>query len=591
MGQVVGITSNKWISNVQQIFSKWNEVSFAFLKLWHCYLSSIIVKYVFSHLSEFISKIVFGVNVHRTEYYTQFKQPVQECPVLLQYEYDTEEAVLAWARAREEAKAKAIAEKEATAERARAALAAAESNSSDSEEDALEVPQHPREGDAAPKPLQPQTQAVKPPWQLPVSAASVSSTILTPMPIGSAGAKVQSPLAPKAQLDLALFEQEGDPFDNLELQTINDMEELRTLLVGTNVGGAPAGGVGQDQSQGLQNQAARNSSEEDSSLGNINGNAEEESPGPSFVVLETDRLYVNVAPRPSSMTASGSEQSGGGNDSGLDISSSPCGGAKDPNLPPSCSNAGFVIEPTGDGDYVQIRPDYSQQSVSFQKDSAPIYSNVGPGAESGVSTELQERYANSKVFKPVLPPIRPRGHSLVGDQALEGAAGTTVNAAFNPAGQPSVPQTNSNFGFAAGGMSQSAHVISVSASGALDVPQSDFAGGDPNHTYSNVPGLNPKPSMVAPSPAFSNNLYSRYGYGGSGSPSPVNNVGPKRGALRSAKSNPDLSVTGHSALPGTAQSVPQVTHLFCLHQYVCLPTCVSIYIHMSIRPFFFLFDL
>ena len=106
---------------------------------------------------------------------------------------------------------------------------------------------------------------------------------------------MQSPLAPKAQLDLALFEQEGDPFDNLELQTINDMEELRTLLVGTNVGGAPAGGVGQDQSQGLQNQAARNSSEEDSSLGNINGNAEEESPGPSFVVLETDRLYVNVA--------------------------------------------------------------------------------------------------------------------------------------------------------------------------------------------------------------------------------------------------------------------------------------------------------
>ena len=112
---------------------------------------------------------------------------------MFQYDYDTEEAVLAWARAREEAKAKAIAEREATSERARAAVAAAESSSSDSEEDVPKVPQYPGVVDAAVKRVQPQPKAVKPPWQLPVSAASVSTTILTPMPIGSIRAKVQSP--------------------------------------------------------------------------------------------------------------------------------------------------------------------------------------------------------------------------------------------------------------------------------------------------------------------------------------------------------------------------------------------------------------
>ncbi|KAK7116196.1 ubiquitin-associated protein 1-like isoform X2 [Littorina saxatilis] len=455
-----------------------------------------------------------------------------------EYEYDTEEAVLAWARAREEAKVKAIAEREA-AERARAALAAAESNSSsDSDEDAPEVPQHPV---ATTQPSQPPPVAAKPPpWQLPVS---VSNTILTPVQAGKA--KVQSPLAPHAQVDLALFEQEGDPFDNLELQTINEMEELRTLLDGTNMGGAS-----EEPSPNPDNQATSNNVETENCYSNISANAVSSGPvagTASVVASSANDVYENVVMGPTGITVVGSEQS---------VSAANTAAASDPASSDSTAkrNSSYVIEPTGDGDYVQIRPDYGQQTVSFQKDSGPIYGNVGQGAEPSLGGELPEQYSNSKVFKAVLPPIpRPRGHSLGGDPAPEGAAGSTVSTAYNAADQSSLPSTNGRFGFAAGGMSQSAYVMSASASGVPDMSRSDYSGMNPFHTYSNLPASNPTPVTVnsSPSPAFSNNIYSRY----VNSETVSAGGAADREALRNAKSNPDLSVLGQvSPNAGSSQS-------------------------------------
>lgn len=66
--------------------------------------------------------------------------------------------------------------------------------------------------------------------------ANISNDILKPTPSGSPGengetVKSDSNLGTKSNnIDLTWFEKEDDPFDNLELQTINDMEELASVL-------------------------------------------------------------------------------------------------------------------------------------------------------------------------------------------------------------------------------------------------------------------------------------------------------------------------------------------------------------------------
>ena len=75
--------------------------------------------------------------------------------------------------------------------------------------------------------------------------ANISNTILTPLPSSSVNGGSASDGVTKRQnskpdnatndIDLAWFEKEDDPFDNLERQTINDMEELASVLNETNV--------------------------------------------------------------------------------------------------------------------------------------------------------------------------------------------------------------------------------------------------------------------------------------------------------------------------------------------------------------------
>ncbi|NXG41294.1 UBAP1 protein, partial [Psilopogon haemacephalus] len=74
-------------------------------------------------------------------------------------------------------------------------------------------------------------EAMPPPIN-PILTSLQHNNILTPMPANSSSLKqkVLSPPCPKADFNLADFECEEDPFDKLELKTINDKEELKNIL-------------------------------------------------------------------------------------------------------------------------------------------------------------------------------------------------------------------------------------------------------------------------------------------------------------------------------------------------------------------------
>ncbi|NXS29396.1 UBAP1 protein, partial [Pomatostomus ruficeps] len=74
-------------------------------------------------------------------------------------------------------------------------------------------------------------EAMPPPIN-PILASLQHNNILTPTPANSSSVKqkVLSPPCPKADFNPADFECEEDPFDKLELKTINDKEELKNIL-------------------------------------------------------------------------------------------------------------------------------------------------------------------------------------------------------------------------------------------------------------------------------------------------------------------------------------------------------------------------
>ncbi|NXX42263.1 UBAP1 protein, partial [Tricholaema leucomelas] len=74
-------------------------------------------------------------------------------------------------------------------------------------------------------------EAIPPPIN-PILASLQHNSILTPTPANSSSVKqkVLSPPRPKADFNPADFECEEDPFDKLELKTIDDKEELKNIL-------------------------------------------------------------------------------------------------------------------------------------------------------------------------------------------------------------------------------------------------------------------------------------------------------------------------------------------------------------------------
>ncbi|XP_077583142.1 ubiquitin-associated protein 1 [Stigmatopora nigra] len=70
-----------------------------------------------------------------------------------------------------------------------------------------------------------------PPAMNPVMAGLSHDAILTPLPAPSFGLRKIQPSTPQPHsLNLADFEREEDPFDKLELKTLDDKEELRNIL-------------------------------------------------------------------------------------------------------------------------------------------------------------------------------------------------------------------------------------------------------------------------------------------------------------------------------------------------------------------------
>lgn len=70
-----------------------------------------------------------------------------------------------------------------------------------------------------------------PPALNPVLAGLSHNAILTPLPAPSLGPRKTQPSTPQPHsLNLADFEREEDPFDKLELKTLDDKEELRNIL-------------------------------------------------------------------------------------------------------------------------------------------------------------------------------------------------------------------------------------------------------------------------------------------------------------------------------------------------------------------------
>ncbi|XP_059185421.1 ubiquitin-associated protein 1 isoform X2 [Centropristis striata] len=86
-------------------------------------------------------------------------------------------------------------------------------------------------GGGGKKPLSAEDQDLLPPALNPVLAGLSHNAILTPLPAPSLGPRKAQPSTPQLHsLNLADFEREEDPFDKLELKTLDDKEELRNIL-------------------------------------------------------------------------------------------------------------------------------------------------------------------------------------------------------------------------------------------------------------------------------------------------------------------------------------------------------------------------
>ncbi|XP_056302730.1 ubiquitin-associated protein 1 [Danio aesculapii] len=136
----------------------------------------------------------------------------------LQYDFNLERRTVQWGE--ELAKARA------------AEARAAEAIRTDSESERQAASQDAEVGLVGGKKARPSDeQDIVPPALKPVLAGLSHNAILTPLPAPSFGQTRPAPSNPAPQyLNLADFEREEDPFDKLELKTLDDKEELRTIL-------------------------------------------------------------------------------------------------------------------------------------------------------------------------------------------------------------------------------------------------------------------------------------------------------------------------------------------------------------------------
>ncbi|XP_046881567.1 ubiquitin-associated protein 1 [Hypomesus transpacificus] len=133
----------------------------------------------------------------------------------LQYDFSLERRSVRWGLELAEARA-------AEARAVEAAIARAES---DSREDPS-----PMQDGGGKRPRPAEEHDPPPPALNPVLAGLRHNAILTPLPAPSLARQTQPSLPQLQRLNLADFEREEDPFDKLELKTLDDKEELRSIL-------------------------------------------------------------------------------------------------------------------------------------------------------------------------------------------------------------------------------------------------------------------------------------------------------------------------------------------------------------------------
>ncbi|XP_028827767.1 ubiquitin-associated protein 1 [Denticeps clupeoides] len=147
----------------------------------------------------------------------------------LQYDFGLERRTVRWGE--ELAKARAAEAK------ASKAAAAASSVFAQSQQEPRTAPQKDLDGGLAIgiKVCPSEDQDPPPPALNPVLAGLRHNDILTPLPapsVANAFAHQPAQSSPSHCFNLADFEREEDPFDKLELKTLNDKEELRSILQG-----------------------------------------------------------------------------------------------------------------------------------------------------------------------------------------------------------------------------------------------------------------------------------------------------------------------------------------------------------------------
>lgn len=164
---------------------------------------------------------MFSDTLHCHFFLLTFRLPLPVtkcCPVLWsqQYDFSLEKRSVRWgldlAEAKAaEARAKEAADKQEAEDRERLAQA--------------------QDIDGKKRPSVPDDQDLLPPALNPVLAGLSHNAILTPLPAPSLGPRMTQPSTPQQHsLNLADFEREEDPFDKLELKTLDDKEELRSIL-------------------------------------------------------------------------------------------------------------------------------------------------------------------------------------------------------------------------------------------------------------------------------------------------------------------------------------------------------------------------
>lgn len=339
---------------------------------------------------------------------------------ILQYTFETEEAVLAWATAKEEAVRKAAEEESkrlAEEQRKQEAEKAEETHSkpdirSDADEaestkqsdgNVYDVPKSSTPSlqshvDLGDKPRVPPKPAGRVKKQL-----TEPGTILKPTPVHSSTNSVvakKTETSPDNKImeadsvfDVSMFESEADPFDNLELQTLNDMEELKILLDSSSKSSADSAATETNTC------LSQTSSDKDSTSAQHKDSASETIYDMAMPVKEnTWETFSDDSPEC-------------GTTIDRDLASQR-GKTPSPSLRCADSNdtSGQARE---DDEYVEITTSYKTQSVSFQNHAINGVSkttNLGNWSEKSNTDslfggKLPASLANSKLYKPVLPPF------------------------------------------------------------------------------------------------------------------------------------------------------------------------------------------